>query len=98
MYEAKEGEVLFIGSKRYLVHNGEPIETSNLKGHLGGNLVRVGDLHDGDRFAILATVDNSGSYSDISCSVIEGRFGFLVGKNYFSLDKDQIVEVNIDEK
>lgn len=98
VFEAKEGDVLRIGLKHFLIKNGVPIETTNIKGHLGGNSVRIGDLKDGDKFSILATVTNNGSYSDVSCSAIEGRFGFLVGKNYFSLDKDQIVEVNIDEK
>lgn len=96
-FEAKEGDVLRIGLKHFLIKNGEPIETTNIKGHLGGNSVRIGDLQDGDKFAILATVTNNGSYSDVSCSAIEGRFCFLAGENYFSLDKNQIVEVNIGD-
>lgn len=97
VFEAKEGDVFRVGSKHFLIKNGEPIETSGLKGHLGGRSVRLGDLQEGDKFAVLATVTNATSYSDISCSVIEGRFGLLAGKNYFSLDKRQIVEVNIDD-
>lgn len=97
IFEAQEGDIFRVGSKHFLIKNGFPIETSGLKGHMGGQSVRVGDLQKGDKFAILATVTDSTSYSDISCSAIEGRFGFLVGKNYFSLDKDQIVEVNIDD-